>query len=263
VLTPDPAGRIVVFAGPSLPASARMPDARLAWVGPARAGDGLRLWARAPDAVVLIDGVFDETPSIRHKELLMLLGAGVRVYGAASMGALRAAELNAFGMIGVGQIFRAFASGRLTGDDEVAVAHAPAELDWRPLSEPLVNVRATLIKAVRREALGVAHARALLETALDLFYRERTWSAVLAEGRRRPALSGCDLEGFGRWAVTGKVDLKMLDAREAVDLALAETGASFQVPPMPPATTFTAALAGQLAALGKPGPRITEDERGG
>ena len=48
------------------------------------------------------------------------MAAGTQVFGAASMGALRAAELAPFGMIGVGAIFAAYRDGRLTGDDEVA-----------------------------------------------------------------------------------------------------------------------------------------------
>src|SRR5688572_32760283 len=55
-----------------------------------------------------------------------LFRSGVRVFGAASMGALRAAELQPFGMIGVGQVFQAYRRGHLTDDDEVAVAHGPA-----------------------------------------------------------------------------------------------------------------------------------------
>ena len=43
------------------------------------------------------------------------------------MGALRAAELHAFGMRGVGRIFEAFRDGELEDDDEVAVVHGPAE----------------------------------------------------------------------------------------------------------------------------------------
>src|SRR5262249_20868974 len=76
--------RIVVFAGPSLPPASRPQSPSLLWLAPARAGDGLRLAADPPAAVVLLDGVFDEAPSIRHKELLVLVGQGVRVIGAAS-----------------------------------------------------------------------------------------------------------------------------------------------------------------------------------
>jgi hypothetical protein len=62
---------------------------------------------------------------------------GVHVFGAASMGALRAAELAAFGLEGVGDIYEAFASGALEDDDE-------AEGGYRPLSEAMVNIRPTL-----------------------------------------------------------------------------------------------------------------------
>lgn len=246
-LNADLGGRIAVFAGPSLPPSQRRSDPRLVWLEPARAGDGVSLCARAPAAVVLLDGVFDEIPSIRHKELLMLLGQGVRLFGASSMGALRAAELHRYGMVGVGRIFRAFASGRLTGDDEVALAHAPAEFDWRPLSEPLVNVRATLQKAVRRRILRKDQARALLEAARRVFYRDRTWSGIIGESKGAPALAEADLCAFVQWTAAEKVDLKMIDAMESVDLALSRSASPLGRHPMPPATSFTAALAGQLA----------------
>jgi hypothetical protein len=248
VLRGDLHGKIAVFAGPSAPARLRNPDPRLVWLEPARAGDGIALAARTPDAVVLLDGVFDELPSIRHKELLMLLGQGARLFGAASMGALRAAELHPFGMIGVGHIFRAYASGRLVGDDEVAVAHAPAELDWRPLSEPLVNIRATLLKAVRRGIVPAAQARALLQLARRVFYRERTWAAVIYRAEGHPTLGGVDLKAFELWVALEAVDLKRIDACEAIQAALHATSRPFLPRPMPPATVFTAALAGQLPA---------------
>ena len=81
---------------------------------------------------MLIDGLFDASPAVRHKELLQLMARGVPVIGAASMGALRAAELAPFGMIGVGRIFTAYAAGALVGDDEVALLHGPEELGWTP-----------------------------------------------------------------------------------------------------------------------------------
>ena len=47
-----------------------------------------------------------------HKEILFALSEGIDVYGAASMGALRAAELDAFGMRGIGDVYSAYAEGR-------------------------------------------------------------------------------------------------------------------------------------------------------
>lgn len=248
MLSPALTDRVVVFAGPSLPPAKRPDRPSLVWRAPARAGDGLLLAAELPAAVVLLDGVFDEAPSIRHKELLMLVGKGVRVIGAASMGALRAAELHPFGVEGSGRIFRAFASGRLTGDDEVAVMHGPAELDWRPLSEPLVNVRATLLKARWRHVVTPAQARALLEAAQGLFYRERTWSAVIDRASARPDLADFDGAAFAAWLEAEAVDLKLLDAIEALQTALSTVEAPSSPRQMPPATSFTRALEGQVLA---------------
>ncbi|RUX68847.1 hypothetical protein EN904_03020 [Mesorhizobium sp. M7A.F.Ca.CA.001.07.2.1] len=54
----------------------------------------------------LIDGLFESGPAVWHKEILFALDAGCRLLGAASMGALRAAECWQFGMIGIGKSSR-------------------------------------------------------------------------------------------------------------------------------------------------------------
>jgi hypothetical protein len=238
-------GRILVFAGPSLPPRRRPADPRLVWLPPAKAGDAIALDAARGDRVVLIDGVFDTWPAVRHKELLILLSRGVVVIGAASMGALRAAELAPFGMIGVGNVYRAFADGRLIGDDEVALLHGPAHLGWEPLTEPLVNVRATLQRAVRMRRLKPATARRLRGLAAAMFYKTRTWPAVLdlAAG---DGLDVADLAALDGWLASGRVDLKAIDARRALHMALtADLPAPLCEPP--PATEFTAELARGIA----------------
>ena len=114
---------IVVFAGPTVPA-ARIRDRLDAVVlPPAAVGDVLRATGRAPRAIALIDGVFERVLPVWHKEILWAMARGVHVFGAASMGALRAAELHAFGMVGVGRIFEGYRDGALEADDEVAVLH--------------------------------------------------------------------------------------------------------------------------------------------
>ena len=244
------ADAVVVFAGPSLPACVRSPPGgeqtdhgAIRWQGPAVVGDALALLDRPlPRAVVLIDGLFDQVPAIRHKELLMLMARGVRVFGAASMGALRAAELAPHGMIGVGAIFNAFQQGRLRGDDEVALLHGPMELDWLPLSLPLVNARATLLTAARRRIVPPAVARSLLRAALDIFYQDRNWETVLARARAANPQDEDALMSFSAWLATGEVDLKRLDALACVRAALADRcPATFM--PQPPMTVFTEALA--------------------
>ena len=230
--------QIVVFAGPSLPASARPGNVAFRWLGPAAAGDALRLLAQgAPRVVVLIDGLFDEAPAIRHKELLLLMAAGVHLVGGASMGALRACELAPFGMIGCGRIFEAYARGQLVADDEVALTHGPAYLDWAPLSEPLVNVRATLMAAVRARTLEATTARALRTHARSIHFTRRTWDGLLADwpGARSA------IRRFETWLPEGKVDVKRVDALVCLRTALTLEAVSEPRAPPPP-TAFTASL---------------------
>src|SRR5205814_1005092 len=111
------------------------------YLPPVACGDVAALLPRAPAAIGIVDGFFDERPAVFHKEILHALARGVRVFGASSMGALRAAELHGFGMQGVGRIFEAFRSGELEDDDEVAVVHGDAGIAFAPTSDAMVNLR--------------------------------------------------------------------------------------------------------------------------
>ncbi len=238
------ARRILVFAGPSIRPRDRQDAAKFEWRGPAVAGDAMALLAEPPAVAVLIDGLFDDQPAIRHKELLELIAAGVAVIGGASMGALRAAELHTLGMIGVGAIFRAYAGGRLEGDDEVAVAHAPAEWDYAPFGEPLVNIRATLLAAVRARVLSKAGARQFLRIATAQFYQDRTWPGVLLAAREMPALSSHS-DRLEAWLPGGRVDLKRIDAQACLDAAFVVAPPPRSPPP--PRTLFTEVLRASLS----------------
>ena len=236
---------IMVFAGPSLPPASRPADEIFAWRPPAVAGDAFRLGSRLPQVMVIIDGLFDEQPAIRHKELLEIIAEGVVVIGGSSMGALRAAELRSFGMVGVGRIFEAFAAGRLVGDDEVALLHGPEEWGWRALTEPMVNVRATLQRAVRERVIDIALARRLRGMARGLFYKERTWPAILG-----PAIvEDAGAEAFAGWLGSGGVDLKRRDALACLERARTLVGSRPDPRPRPPRTVFTERLIASVAGL--------------
>ncbi|WP_166486112.1 TfuA domain-containing protein [Jannaschia sp. CCS1] len=97
-----------------------------------------------PSAIGIVDGYFGTTLSVHQKEILEAMDCGIPVLGAASMGALRAAELAPFGMIGVGGIFEDYRSGRIENDADVAVTHGPAELCYPATSIAMVDIRATL-----------------------------------------------------------------------------------------------------------------------
>ena len=139
---------IVVFLGPTLAHEEARAVLDAQYLPPAGHGDVLRAALRRPRVIAIVDGVFEHVPAVWHKEILFALSEGIHVYGAASMGALRAAELDRFGMRGIGDVYRAYADGVLEDDDEVAVAHANAERGFQAMSDSMVDVRATLDAAV-------------------------------------------------------------------------------------------------------------------
>jgi hypothetical protein len=121
---------------------------------------------------VIIDEEFDQSLSVSLNEILRLLDAGVPVIGATSMGALRAAELSAHGMVGSGVIYEAYRSGVIEGDDEVALTYCP--LSFEPRTVPLVNIRFWLDHLHASGWLSVIERSALLRRVRRIFYAERT-----------------------------------------------------------------------------------------
>jgi len=198
----------VVFVGPTLGRDevAALIDAECR--PPAAQGDVYRAALGRPAAIGIIDGFFDGVPSVWHTEILWAMAEGLPVDGRASMGALRAAELCAFGMRGVGRIFEAYRDGALEDDDEVAVLHAPAELGFRPLSEPMVSIRATLDKAGAEAVLPADELAAVTRAAKLLNYRDRGWERILGVAGLSPDAT----EVLRNWLPEGRVDAKREDA---------------------------------------------------
>ncbi|MBP2310545.1 tfuA protein [Azospirillum melinis] len=203
---------VYVFLGPTLPREDAALELDATYLPPVAQGDVLRLCAERPAAIGIVDGFFESVPSVWHKEILYAIHAGIPVFGASSMGALRAAELYPFGMIGVGAIFEAFRDGRLEDDDEVAVIHGPAELGYTSLSEAMVNIRRTLSDAVADRVLTAGTALRLESIAKELPYRERGYGRMLRLGGDI-ALPASELAAFRGWLPQGRFDQKREDAK--------------------------------------------------
>jgi len=207
----------IIFAGPSLPPSLAPLFPALEWRPPLTQGDLFRAATERPALIGVVDAYFERVATVWHKEILWAMAEGIHVYGAASIGALRAAELAAFGMQGVGVIFEQYRSSALIDDDDVALQHGPADLDYVQLTEAMVNVRATIDHAADLGIIGSALAANLLGIAKSLFYKERTFSTILSFARQTGA-SSAGLDNFAAWLPAGRVDQKRFDA-----LALART----------------------------------------
>ena len=200
----------LVFLGPTLPqpeAAALLPAC---FLPPVRRGDIYRALADGYTTLVLIDGEFHGSPSVWQREIADALAEGAMVHGASSMGAIRAAELHTFGMIGHGKIFEWYRDGVIVADDEVALIYGPPELGYPALSEPLVNIRATL-QAATPEVIAPQERDELIAYIQGCYFLERSFAALMGRGPAAewPAERRHRLTQFLR---QGRIDQKREDA---------------------------------------------------
>jgi hypothetical protein len=227
---------VSVFLGPSLPPEQRIRTPLVRYLPPAAAGDMLRLADSSPHRVVLIDGLFERAASPWPKEIIALMARGFDVWGAASMGALRAAELSKYGMVPVGAIAAAYAHGRINADAEVAVVHAPAALGFRPLSLAQIDARATLASAAHKQVISLRTARRIREISAGIHYKLRSWDAVLAATLGQ--VHEVELRRLASWLDGGAFSQKAVDAAAAIRTALHAPQTERRDSPAPPMTSF-------------------------
>ncbi|MCX7114331.1 MAG: TfuA-like protein [Gammaproteobacteria bacterium] len=178
---------------------------------PVKCGDLIRVFRLKPKRIVIIDGIYERTPAVWHKEIMLGLDNGIEIYGAASMGALRAAELSPFGMIGVGQVFQDFLNKTLNDDDEVAVLHQNQERDYAPLNDAMVNIRATLELAYQQGVISIATKLYLIAECKRQFYPHRSLEKSILQFEKQNPNEGNALSGW--LSSTGLVDIKKQDAQ--------------------------------------------------
>jgi hypothetical protein len=182
----------------------------MTYLPPAARGD-VEKASESFDAVFLIDGTFQHELAPTPKEVRHAC-RHTSFFGAASMGALRAAECRTFGAVPLGAIARWYARDVIDGDDEVAVLMHPTT--YVALTVPSVNVRYVARLAVRRGLLHVAEAERWAHRArIEIHYTERGWTNAVALAPRaaRAALHALALAAG---------DLKRLDARFALHRAV-------------------------------------------
>ncbi|MGQ0839084.1 TfuA-like protein [Actinokineospora sp.] len=198
-----------VFAGPSLAGSPVLDPAEVCAHPPVAHGDLYRLRLGPGDIVLIVDGVYQHQAPVRHREILSLYDNGVPVFGAASIGALRACELAGHGMTGLGTISAWYLDGRLESDADVALMHGDEEVGFRAFTHALVNILDVTDRLVHS---GHIDAVGILDVARSVHFSVRTNAALLAATRGGP------LESAMRSVVDelGRHDLKRADAEAAV-----------------------------------------------
>lgn len=207
--------KVVVFLGPSLPEAEGRKILDAFFMPPARRGDIYKAARDGAEVICLIDGVFFQDCSVAHKEILYALETGVQVIGASSMGALRASELDVYGMKGVGDIYHAYQRKELVSDDEVALIFDPFSLE--PLSEPLVNIRYNLRAAEEMGAIDEESSRIILQTAISFYFPDRNYDRIIEACQGK--VNNDILDRFRKFIAADRKDLKMIDAISALQLA--------------------------------------------
>ncbi|WNY24960.1 TfuA-related McrA-glycine thioamidation protein [Methanolapillus millepedarum] len=209
--------KAVIFLGPTLD----LESARSLFSGdvlpvldfrpPASRGDIEKAEKDGARFICLIDGVFFENCSVGHREILHALSDGIFVMGSSSMGALRASEMDAFGMTGIGTIFSLYKNKIIESDDEVAVICDP--FSNAPLSEALVNIRATFQKAVSESVLSDFEQETLFNLASSVYYPDRTYDYLIQTARETNLAEPDTLDKLEKWIANGNsVDVKAEDA---------------------------------------------------
>ena len=187
---------------------------------PAALGSIFRAVEAGYKFICFIDGYFGNIPSVWHKEILFALKKGVTICGSSSMGALRAAELRAFGMIGFGWVYQAFRLGVLQDDDEVCVLHAVDELNFDALSEAMVNIRYSLRRMTNCKLIGRGSEIRIASSLKELHFSKRDLPAVRKAFEHEFGDQGADKFDLYK---SSKVDIKALDAELMLSAVLSSS----------------------------------------
>ncbi|RZN57868.1 MAG: TfuA-related McrA-glycine thioamidation protein [Candidatus Methanomethylicota archaeon] len=170
--------KIIVFLGPSLSKEEALRILPIAdYRPPAGRGDVLKAIEDGAKVIGLIDGVFYHRVTVTPREIMNAIDRGVIVIGGASIGALRACELDNYGMIGIGKIYNWYKEGKINADDEVAVAYHPST--YQPISEALVNIRATLDHLLSKSKISEEEAKVILRIAKEVPFYLRNYNRII------------------------------------------------------------------------------------
>lgn len=208
--------KIIIYTGLSLPfdEAKEILDSsegvEVIYKRPIKRGDLSLALRENPDIIAIIDGVFHQSSAVGHKEILNVMKNGVKVYGASSMGALRASELDTLGMTGIGYVYNQYASGEVDSDDDVAVMLDSETLE--PLSEPLINMKYVFENAADEEIISEDEKDELLQIAKKTFYPKRNYAQTLGS-------SSLDDEKKDKLIdfIRKSVDIKKEDAKELIN----------------------------------------------
>lgn len=198
--------KIIIFLGPSLSHFEALDILNADYRPPVKRGDITAVLNENPYVIGIIDGVFHQQPAVSHREILDALKRGITVVGGASMGALRASELDDFGMIGVGYVYNQYKEGFIESDDDVAVVINPATMEQ--LSDSLISMEYNFKRALDNGLISKEDFNTLIKTAKAIYYPKRTYTLLLNTVPLHPA----KIAAIENFLIEEGVDIKRKDA---------------------------------------------------
>lgn len=184
-------------------------DVEIIYKRPIKRGDLNHDIKENPDIIGIIDGVFHQSSAVGHREILNVIKKGIEVYGASSMGALRASELDSLGMHGIGYVYNQYATGKIVSDDDVAVMLDSETLE--ALSVPLINMDYVFNNAYAENIITENEKDELLKIAKETYYPQRNYAQTLSKS----TLDSAKKDNLINYIRTSK-DIKKEDAKELI-----------------------------------------------
>jgi hypothetical protein len=206
--------KTIVFAGPSLAEAELRTLTSATRAPPIKRGD--LTGTDDYGVIVILDGEFGQSVAVSPKEILAVIDRGKAVIGAASMGALRASELDRCGMIGVGWVYRHFRRQAVRRDADVALVYSV--VDFKPMTVAMVDVCYWLEQTFAAGLIGKGERALLLKVARNIFFAERTKDRLMDSFRR--AVGDRMLQSLLAYTGGGVPSVKSLDAEEALRLSV-------------------------------------------
>jgi TfuA protein len=203
----------IIFLGPSLSREKAKDILEADYRPPAKKGDLLRLADLTKDITMvgLVDGFFlQDYPPTPIEVYQLATKKNMLLVGAASLGALRAVELEKFGMIGIGKIFELYKTGKIDADDEVAVTFEEGQHTLQ--SEAMIDIRFNLFIAKRKGIIDETTKREITKVAKNVYFPFRNYTDILDLTKQQYPRSNSYIESFRTYITNNRESLKERDA---------------------------------------------------
>lgn len=203
----------IVYLGPTLSREKAIKILDADYRDPAKKGDFLMLSRDSDEKkyVGFVDGVFlhDYPPSpieVYH----LATRKNIDLIGASSLGALRAVELEKFGMKGIGKIFQLYKNGIINADDEVAVTFTRENNILQ--SEAMIDIRFNLFLAYKKGIITNQTKKRIAKIAKNIYFPFRNYEDIIKLTQQQFPSIYNELESFRSYILKNRDSLKARDA---------------------------------------------------